>query len=365
MKFIIPIILLPFSLLFAEGANLNIQWKGQASLTHASSFEGSFDESPTTMRYIPQIRMDHQVSSSTRLGFDAAVDVYNHSLGDSLVTMDGELYRFTFRYDTPNTQVRIGLQKINFGPARMLRVLQWFDQLDPRDPLALSPGVWAVMGRYYFENGANIRAWSMIDAPEPWRDSWGNQSEGPWDIGGRLEYPLPAGTLGLTLHQLDIGDVSGISESRAAMDVRLDAVVGIWSELMIAKTEHANSDPLGKLTAMVGVDYSFGIGNGLYVALESLTSHFGNVGEDIPWVAGSTALMGTYTLGLADGLTAYLYAINLPHIDTQYMPMLGWQHTSGNWLYYIALYDMPELAAGGSMALPTGTGIQLNIAFNH
>ena len=116
---------------------------------------------------------------------------------------------------------------------------------------------------------------------------------------------------------------------------------------------------------MIGVDYTFSIGNGLYVSMESLTSHFGNFDEEMPWIVRSTAFMGNYTLGLSDGLTSYLYVIEAPNIKTQYMPMFGWQHTSGNWLFYLALYDMPELANRGSLALPSGTGIQLNIAFNH
>jgi hypothetical protein len=48
------------------------------------------------------------------------------------------------------------LQKINFGSASMLRPLMWFDQMDPRDPLQLTDGVWGLLGRYYFLNNANI-----------------------------------------------------------------------------------------------------------------------------------------------------------------------------------------------------------------
>ena len=363
MKFYTLFTLFSLSLVFAEGNDFDLQWKGQASVIHASSFAGAFDESPTTLRYIPQLRMDYQSSTASRLGFDAAVDVYNYSLGDSLVKMDGELYRFTFRYDTPRTQVRVGLQKINFGPARMLRVLQWFDQLDPRDPLALSPGVWAAMGRYYFENGANVRLWTMLDAPDARRDIFSNSDEWPLDLGARLEYPIPAGTMGLTLHSMNLLLEDVIYEQRAALDLRLDIVLGLWSEVMFSRSEYLRQGDL--ITAMIGLDYTFGLGNGLYVSLESLTSHNGNLDEDMPWIAGSTAIMGNYTLGLADGLTAYVYAITRPDIKTQYIPMLGWQHTRGNWLFYLALNDMPEAASGGSLALPTGTGIQLNIAFNH
>ena len=363
LKFSILFVLISLSLVYAEDSNLNIQWKGQASVIHASSLSGPFDESPTTIRYIPQLRLDYQSSASTRLGFDAAVDVYNYSLGDSLVKMDGELYRFTFRYDTPRTQVRVGLQKINFGPARMLRVLQWFDQLDPRDPLALSRGVWAAMGRYYFESGANVRLWTMADAPDPGRDTYTPNNDMPIDIGGRLEYPIPAGTLGITLHSMGVAGSDVIQEERAAFDLRVDAIVGLWTEVMYSHSDNLILQDM--VSSMIGIDYTFALGNGLYTALESNTNHFGNIGEDMPWIGGSTALMGTYTLGLSDGLTAYIYAINLPGVKTQYMPMVGWQHTSGNWLCYLALYDMPKLAAGGSITRPAGTGLQLNIAFNH
>mgnify|MGYP002638668020 FL=1 len=363
MKFYTLFTLFSLSLVFAEGNDFDLQWKGQASVIHASSFAGAFDESPTTLRYIPQLRMDYQSSTASRLGFDAAVDVYNYSLGDSLVKMDGELYRFTFRYDTPRTQVRVGLQKINFGPARMLRVLQWFDQLDPRDPLALSPGVWAVMGRYYFNNGSNLRLWTMLDAPDPRRDIFSGNDEWPLDLGARLEYPIPAGTMGLTFHSMNLLIEDVIYEQRAAFDLRLDFVLGLLTEIMVSHSEYLILSDI--ITAMIGVDYTFSIGNGLYVSMESLTSHFGNFDEEMPWIVRSTAFMGNYTLGLSDGLTSYLYVIEAPNIKTQYMPMFGWQHTSGNWLFYLALYDMPELANRGSLALPSGTGIQLNIAFNH
>jgi len=357
-------ILLSLSLVFAEDRSLNLQWKGQASVIHASSFEESFDKSPTTMRYIPQLRLDYQVTSSNRLGFDAAVDIYNYSLGDSLVDMDGDLYRFTLRYDTPKAQLRVGLQKINFGPARMLRVLQWFDELDPRDPLALSPGVWAAMGRYYFENGTNIRLWTMADAPDQQRSYWGDTESWPWDVGGRLEYPIPAGTLGLTLHSLDASKVSVVKENRIAGDIRVDAIVGLWSEMMFARIEDPTED-MDVLSVMAGVDYTFSLGNGLYTALEIATTYQGGTGDEMPWQVRTIALTGNYTLGLSDGLTFYLYAIDFPILESQTIPMLGWQHTSGNWLFYLALYDMPEFPLGSGMSLPSGTGLQLNIAFNH
>jgi len=356
---LLPLLLTALTVVNAQ----TLECQGQLSLVHARTIQAPHD-SPTTLRYIPQLRTDYQLNTNQRLGLDVAVDLYTYYLDVDLADHDLKFYRMTFRYDTPAIQARLGLQKINFGPARMLRVLQWFDQLDPRDPLALSPGVWAALGRYYFQDGANLRLWTLIDAPDRYRDLFHSNADRPVDAGGRFEYPLSAGTLGLTLHKMDITSVSGITESRGALDIRLDAIVGLWSEIMLSRTELPFTQ-LDNLMAMAGMDYTFSIGNGLYLALELLTSHSGTLSENMPWQLHSLALTGNYALGLADSITGYLYAVQAPQQDSQYIPMLGWQHTQGNWLFYSALYHRPTTSMAGTLALPSGTGLQFNIAFNY
>jgi len=53
------------------------------------------------------------------------------------------------RLSTKQFELRAGLQKINFGSATLLRPLMWFDKIDPRDPLQLTDGVYALLARYY------------------------------------------------------------------------------------------------------------------------------------------------------------------------------------------------------------------------
>lgn len=352
---------LPF-LGYAQTPDMDI--RGQVSMYYASPLDGSAEQNPGSLRYLPQLRLDSQVNDDSRLGFDLALDAVVQSIGDSIGSSTADLYRFTLRLDTPRNQVRLGLQKINFGPARMLRVLQWFDQLDPRDPLALSPGVWALMGRHYFDNGANLRLWTMADAPDPLRDITSDPDEWPWDLGGRLEYPVLAGTAGLTFHSMDLTNVSGLQENRLAVDLRLDAILGLWTEMMFSHTEEPYYR-FDQVSIMGGVDYTFAIGNGLYAAAEYHTLFRGDLEYEMPWQVRTTAVTMNYTIGLSDALTAYLYAVDMPILDSQFIPMFGWQHTQGNWLYYLAVFDMPEMAQGGGLGLPSGTGIQLNIAFNH
>jgi len=62
-------------------------------------------------------------------------------------THQGDLkpYRAWIRFSSDQLELRIGLQKLNFGSASILRPLMWFDQMDPRDPLQLTDGLWAFL----------------------------------------------------------------------------------------------------------------------------------------------------------------------------------------------------------------------------
>ncbi len=358
---LITVVLLSISPALCLPKTVISEFQGQVSLNYFQSLDQTHAAGPLTLRYLPRLRVDKQLPSQHRLGLDLAFDLYNYQ-SNGFSTGDGEFYRCTLRYDSPATQFRLGLQKINFGPAKMLRVLQWFDQVDPRDPLALSPGVWAAMGRQYFDNGINLRLWAITDASDGRRDFYTRSADTPLDVGGRLEYPLNVGTLGLTLHSMGLGD-DYFQEQRAALDLRLDAIIGIWSELMTSRVEQLTAQD--QFTAMIGMDYTFSIGNGLYVALEALTSHSGNFEKEMSQLSWSTALTANYSIGLADAISVFLYAVELPAMEVQYIPMIGWQHTRGNWLFYLALFDSPAFTSGGALNLPGGTGLQLNIAHDH
>ena len=65
-------------------------------------------------------------------------------------------YRIWVRYQIKNWEFRLGLQKIDFGSAQLLRPIQWFNQIDPRDPLGLTNGVNGLLVRRYFKNNSNL-----------------------------------------------------------------------------------------------------------------------------------------------------------------------------------------------------------------
>ena len=70
-------------------------------------------------------------------------------------------YRIWLRYQVKNWEFRAGLQKIDFGVAQLLRPIQWFNQIDPRDPLGLTNGVNGLLIRHYFKNNSNLWVWGL------------------------------------------------------------------------------------------------------------------------------------------------------------------------------------------------------------
>ena len=73
-----------------------------------------------------------------------------------------EPYRIALNMQSVHTEYIIGLQKINFGPARILRPLMWFDSVNPTDPLELTSGVTGISAHYYYEFGWSSQAWLLL-----------------------------------------------------------------------------------------------------------------------------------------------------------------------------------------------------------
>ncbi len=155
-------------------------------------------------RIIPQANYKIFLPSRHLLDFEVSANIRGSSgfsFFDSLRT-DGNIkaYRAWARFSGKQFELRAGLQKINFGSATMLRPLMWFDQMDPRDPLQLTDGVWGILGRYYFLNNANIWLWSLL----------GNKGQRAWDFletpprrpefGGRIQMPVLPGEAALSYH---------------------------------------------------------------------------------------------------------------------------------------------------------------------
>nr|MDA3793422.1 hypothetical protein [Elusimicrobiota bacterium] len=145
------------TILFLSGVTAaGASFKGEASLQTAVDC-GSSPDTDINLRYIPQF--EDNIFNGTDIYLSAELGMSGSSLKELSDNVDADFYRFWLRYQKINWEVRVGLQKINFGPAKIFRSLMWFESADTRDPLKIAKGIKGILGRYYFLNNSNIWIW--------------------------------------------------------------------------------------------------------------------------------------------------------------------------------------------------------------
>ncbi len=333
----------------------------------------------TGARYIPQINYRLFFADDRLLDFEASANAYG-TVGLNpfdTASFDGQIkpYRFWARYSARQFEIRAGLQKINFGSATLLRPLMWFDQVDPRDPLKLTDGVWGVLGRYYFLNNANIWAWALYgnDQPKGW-ELIGSNKNIP-EFGGRLQLPVGRGEAAFSYHHrvakidsfvVQETDYDRIPENRIGFDTKLDLIIGVWVEAVWVKKKK----DLGALTNQeilnIGADYTFGVGNGLTVIFEQLFASYNKTAFSFENTISFSMFNLTYPVGLFDNLSAIVY---YDWTNNALYNYVNWQKQFNKITLYLMgyvnskKYNIPTQGKGEN--LYAGTGIQVMLVFNH
>ena len=330
-------------------------------------------------RYIPQLNYGIPLKEQRKVDLEASANIFGNAglrpFDSTGFNGDIKPYRAWVRYSSPQFEIRAGLQKINFGSAKILRPLMWFDRIDPRDPLQLTDGVWGILARYYFLNNTNIWLWGL----------WGNKDPKGWEafptarhipeFGGRVQTPVPKGEVAVSYHHrladcsqlTDSSHVVGdVAENRLGLDARFDMVVGWWIE---ASWSLHNKD-IGPFTHQeainLGIDYTFGLGNGLGVTLEQLLASYDEGPFEFKNTTTFSLLSLSYPIGLFDQLSAMVY---YDWTNNRLYNFINWQKqfnkvTLSTKLYgnpkeyYLPLQESNEMRCGG-------TGIMLMVVFNH
>jgi hypothetical protein len=356
----------------------SLSFKGQAS---AWILYNGGNDLPAYLggRYIPQLNYGLQLKNSHKIDFEVSANL-NGSIGFNpfdTVKSYGQVkpYRLWIRYSSRQFEIRAGLQKVNFGSASILRPLMWFDQIDPRDPLKLTDGVWGILGRYYFLNNANIWLWGLYgnDKPKGWEIA-GTKPHHP-EFGGRVQLPVPKGEAAFSYHYrtADTGnledidpEISEAGENRIGFDFKLDLITGLWFEGSWATK---NKD-LGIYTNQeifnAGIDYTFGIGNGLYLIYEQLLASADEKAFQFQNTTLFSLLSLSYPVGLFDNISAIVY---YDWNNNSIYNFLNWQKQFKNLMLYIMGYWNPEdykiPTHGSDQNLYAGRGIQIMLVLNH
>ncbi|MFT3753075.1 MAG: hypothetical protein QM800_09425 [Paludibacter sp.] len=360
----------------------HISFNGQVTAWGITQFETPV---PTQFggRFVPTLLGNFKLTPNTKLDFEALLNL-NGSInftGLKKDTMLGQLkpYRVWLRYSGDNWEVRAGLQKINFGSAKMFRPLMWFDAMDVRDPLQLTDGVYGVLGKYFFQNNANLWAWGLIGNKNPKGfEKYGTAQWKP-EIGGRFELPAGPGEIALStnhrtlLFQNPISSslvVTELNESRIGLDGKWDVGIGLWFESSVTLTdvENINSPVLPKVQDMwnLGADYTLPIGSGMGVTLEYFRYH---AGDKFVVAGNSVSVLGTmltYPLSMLDNISGMVFY--LPG-QNMWMNYLSWARTYDNLSIYAIGYWNPDnvnliSAQSQGRNMFAGKGIQIMLNYN-
>ena len=332
-------------------------------------------------RFVPSLTWKQSITSNTTFDAEASLNIYGNTdfRNFKTDTLNGQIkpYRVWLRYSNQNFELRAGLQKINFGQARMFRPLMWFDGMDVRDPLQLTDGVYGLLAKYFFENNANIWAWGLLANEN--RKGWELFGSEKWkpELGGRVELPLLNGEIALSTHHRKVKAINLLSsqlnnfqllnESRFGLDGKWDVGPGIWFENSTTITQ-VNNIQVPRYQDMwnFGLDYTFPLGNGLGMTVEYLRYHAGEnflTGGITMQFAGG---MFTYPLSVVDNLSLMLF---YEPIANQLFNYASWSRNYDNWSIYAIVFVNPENTQmigfqSGNRNLFAGKGFQVMCSYN-
>ena len=360
---------------FAQELNFEGMLAGWMTGSQSQKFNAQ-----TGLRYIPGLSGEYKVGDSYTL--DAELSGYVSGTAtfwsDDSISLDERLkpYRMWARFSGDQFEIRAGLQKINFGSSNMLRPLMWFDQIDPRDPLQLTDGVYGLLGRYYFLNNANIWVWGLV----------GNKNLKGWEsvpsdkkkieYGSRMQHPVfDRGELAVSYHhrhadfsQYQLTDTRtgeyAVNENRIGVDGKFDLGVGLWFEGTLS---HQNLDSNNIQQSLnLGLDYTFSLGNGLNMMSELVMFDV----SDQAFIPGRSitfsALSLNYPLNLFVNLSAIIFydwanndIYNFANCSLQF----------DKWSFYVMGFWNPEIFGIyqnlEGTNLFAGKGMQLMFVYNH
>ena len=246
--------------LYAQSFSMEGQfWASGLTGNDVPSGQSAFESS---LGYIPTFSLSQDLSDFTFFDFEWACRLDRAYSGDSLVSNHEKNHRLWIRYSSEKVEVRLGLQKIIFGPSQILRTLSWFDTFDLTDPTGQTDGVDAFRLKWFPSNSLSIWSWAIQKAQDT------------LSFGGRAELSSSIGEFGFTFHvdpsktpqQISqLGIMVPEPQQRFALDIRHDGFIGSWMESSFIVSE--NSDI--KMTT-IGADYTLPIANGLLIMTESM-----------------------------------------------------------------------------------------------
>ena len=366
-----PVLFTFLLLLTLNTSAIEMDLEGQLSGLLIESDINNQWENSAGIRYIPDLDISHQIDNDTAIDSEISLNMFSSAgSGPYEDNSDIDLYRADIRYTTTRTETRLGLQKINFGPAVILRSLKWFDRLDPADPLQLTDGVYALRFRYVARNNSSFWAWCLYGNDDPKGYEILPSASDNIEAGGRIQTPILSGDIGFTFHTriVDSTDfnIPEFRENRFALDGRWDVGIGLWFEGLFQEQKTGYIPYKWTKRITLGADYTFDIGSGLYLLAEHMAT---SVSEKmLKWQEDYhiSAFQLRYSIGIMDSISAIGY---YSWEQDKFSQHITWMRTYDNFIFNVSLFNYPETSTdfyGESQStIMGGRGIQIMVIYNH
>lgn len=332
-------------------------------------------------RFVPTLTGMYDLSGQKMIDFEASLNIQGaidfNGVRYDTATAHCKPYRVWMRYHGNRWELRGGLQKINFGTAKIFRPLMWFDRMDVRDPIQLTDGVYGLLGKYFFPNSANIWLWTLIGNDKPKGFEFLGSTRWIPEAGGRIQIPLGPGELAFSTHfrQVDMGTLSTVipterylTEKRFGMDGKWDIGIGLWFEAsttIMQRNNHAL--PRYQDFLNVGADYTIPLGNGVGMTAEYFRYHAGETFYRQGNSTGITGMMLDYPLSMIDHVSAMVFYVSGQQLWFNY---LSYKRSYDQLDFYLIGFWNPEINLRiGSLQhsqrnLFAGKGLQLMIDYH-
>ena len=366
-----------FFLTISVNAQVNFDFDGQLmGQTNIGLEKGS--SKFIGIRYLPEITLKKKLDSLSSIAveisgnFNTTRIINSKNLNESNSNISP--YRIWFRYQLKKWEFRLGLQKIDFGSAQLLRPLQWFNQIDPRDPLSLTNGVYGLLIRYYFKNNSNFWFWGL----------YGNEKARGFDalpsfkkepeIGARYQKLVPKGEIAISYHYrkatsdpiLGINPFKENPEHRIGWDSKWDLGIGLWTESTFIHRQKQIGVFTNQVLFNLGMDYTFGIGNGLNFSIENLISSSIDKNFTNSVTQNISAVRVSYPLTFNSSINGLVYNQWKSNVQTL---LINYEHQFKYFSSYFIAYYNPEETQGiqqnDIVNSLSGPGIQLLLVYNH
>jgi len=275
-------------------------------------------------------------------------------------TASVKLYRTWLKAGNTQSEFRLGLQRLNFGSATLIRPLQWFDNLRPNDPQEQTEGVQAALFRYFWLNNANLWLWAIRNDGQSRGFTLVSGSQGSAGMGGRWQIPVLKGEAGISYHhnlQTEMLNIQQGAEDKLGLDYRTSGWLGFWLE---GAANHLSSPlnlPAWQVSLTQGLDWSLPLGNSLHALMENnvyLTAE--QAVDTLSPRTWQTAFSLDYPLGLLDAL--FLYDV-FDYEGDNHLASVIWRRTYDRLSWDASLF----WNSGGSHALTKDRGAQLSINY--